>query len=117
MQCRFFGQKLLVGLFKVLVGHTAVNRANGGALGLVVKAFALGAFIGNDKIHIHAAGCLRVRGIGFKAGAEAFEHACQGGSIGKAPLGAAFVYSVIGAFRLAGPAVYALISYFNGHFA
>jgi hypothetical protein len=46
-------KQVLNGLAVHLVGHTAINRANGRALGFFVETLALGAFIGRDIIDIY----------------------------------------------------------------
>jgi hypothetical protein len=45
-------QQLLFRFFVKRIGNAAIYRTNGSALGFFVKALALGAFVGNNVIHL-----------------------------------------------------------------
>jgi hypothetical protein len=79
-----------------------------------VKTYTLGAFVGNDVICIHGFRCLG--GVCVNAASIQFgEHSFYGSSIGEAPLGSTFINRVVGALRLTGAAVDALVGNLNCH--
>lgn len=116
MKRGFFSQQAFFSLLMVFVWNTTVNRAYRGTLGFIVKAFAFGAFIAYDVVHVHAHRCLGIFCIHFQTTVTSFIGSFYAGAVRKAPFCPAFIDGVVWALGLAGPAVDALVGYFNCHF-
>ena len=54
----FLSQEGVLFLAEVRIIHAAVDRTNRSALRLIVEAYALGAFVGDDIVNVHSAGSL-----------------------------------------------------------
>ena len=115
MQLGFFREQLFLRFDVVFVFYAAVDRANGGALGLIMETDTFGAFIAYDKINVHALGGLGLIGVGLDAAVTSLVSAFYAGAVGETPLGSPFIDSVIGTFRFAGPAIDAFVGYLNCH--
>src|SRR5688572_23526956 len=95
MQDPRLGDELLLALDVVGIRHAAVHGTDGGALLLIEEADALRALLRHDVVHV-----LRERRAAFAAAV---------------PRSAALVDRRVGAFRLAGAAVDALLGDHGGH--
>ena len=114
MQKRLPVQQSLFAFYMVVIGYAAIYRAYGGALRLIMKALAFGAFAGYYIVNIVAYGGKRRVGIYFLARWE-YYFAAQFGSVLIAPVVGALIYSGVRALRFAGPTIYAFVCYYNCH--
>jgi hypothetical protein len=96
------------------VGDTAVYGADGGALWFFVKTDTLGTLVGHDVVKLVTDGFLL--GIGFDNG-TGFDliGLGDGGAFAHFPFHATFVDGRVGAFWLAGSAVYTVVGDEDGH--
>jgi hypothetical protein len=100
----FFCQQFFYGFAVHFVRNTAVNRANGGTLGLLMKTLAFGAFGWNDVIGIHSDRGITLASVYHRAinqGKTAFYF----GAIGNGPFHSTLVNRIVWAFRFAGSAI------------
>jgi len=114
MQPCFAVEQVFIAFNVIGVGHTAIDRTNGGTLGLFVETYTLSAFIGDDEIIFVGNGMVFVfciNGISIFKGVRAV----YGIAIGNGPFHATFINGVVGTFRLAGAAIDALIGDHDGH--
>jgi hypothetical protein len=105
---------LFFGFAVVGVVNAAINGADCSALGLVMKAHALGAFVSDDVIDIHADGVVFGISIGSMAVQEV-KTAFETRSVRVFPLQSTFVNGVVGALRFASTAVDTLVSNHDSH--
>src|SRR5690606_9004611 len=103
-------QKYFFAFHMVPVGHTTIHRTYRGTLWLVVEAHALGAFVGHYIVDLIAHGFLYLLRVHFLAIGQ--DHVpLQGSAVTVSPFIGTFINCIIGAFRLAGATIDALIRY------
>lgn len=104
----FFSKELLFGLHMILVWYTAVHRANGGTLGLLVESLALCALIGDDIVDIVVHGFLRFACIDL-ASAWGHDGADQRGAVREPPFLSTLIDRIVRALGFTGPTIDAFI--------
>lgn len=101
-------------LHVVGIGHAAIYRTNGGALGFFMKSGAFGAFVRHNEVHLIADGRKFLMHVHFPAIGHP-ETALNLGTVGNGPFNTCLIDGVIGAFGLAGSAVDTFVGDDDGH--
>ena len=114
MQFFLFAQQLVHGFAVHFVGNTAVYRANGSALRLIVEALALSTLIGSDIVYINGYRSMRKRGISNRAIHEG-KRTFNGSAVGDGPFYTAFIDRVIWTFRFTCATVNTFVGDLNSH--
>ena len=110
----FFSQQFINCFAVHFIWHTAVHRANGSALRLLVKALAFGTLVRSDIINIYGYGSMRCQCIGNRSVHKSIG-AFYCGTVCNSPLYPTLIYRVIRTFRFTGAAVDTFIGDLNSH--
>ncbi|HEY6083793.1 MAG TPA: hypothetical protein VIU63_00265 [Nitrospira sp.] len=109
VQRNLLGHELVFALPNVRIMDTTIDGTKGSASWLVIEAFALRAFVGDDVIKI-VREC-RLVGIGIdRQAAPGTKQAFKVGTVGKSPRGSRFVDRMVRAICQAGAAINAVLS-------